>query len=155
VDSISALQRDVPGDKIRRRVLRDLELFPSLPDEALIEIRVVSALLGRSCASIWRDAAHGRLGPPVHIGARSTRWRVGGVRAALRGESKEPDFDGTPPEWKITPNTGPGFERSPRLTNNEAAPSGRRGPSQARMHDATGRVPSKAQLFAPCKVERR
>jgi predicted DNA-binding transcriptional regulator AlpA len=74
------------SEKIARRVDRALEHFPYLPDDALIEIRVISALLGRSTASIWRDVAHGRLAQPVRIG-RSTRWRVGAARAAMKGEA--------------------------------------------------------------------
>jgi predicted DNA-binding transcriptional regulator AlpA len=76
------------GDNIKRRVDRALETFPLLPDEALIEIRTVSALLGRSRASIWRDVAAGRLVAPVKLGG-STRWPVGGVRAAMVGASHE------------------------------------------------------------------
>lgn len=72
------------GDNIKRRVDRALETFPFLPDEALIDIRAVCALLGRSSASIWRDVAAGRLAAPVKVGC-STRWRVGDVRAALAG----------------------------------------------------------------------
>jgi predicted DNA-binding transcriptional regulator AlpA len=69
--------------QIATRLRHDLELFPSLPDEALIGRRVVSAVLGRSSATIYRDVAQGRLARPVHIGG-SSRWHVGSVRAALR-----------------------------------------------------------------------
>ena len=72
------------SENIAQRVKRTLEIFPFLPDDALIEIRSVCALLGRSSASIWRDAAQGRLAPPVRVGARSARWRVGDVRAAMK-----------------------------------------------------------------------
>lgn len=72
------------SENIRRRVVRALENFPFLPDAALIDIRVVSALLGRSRASIWRDVAGGRLAPPIKVGF-STRWRVGDVRDLLTG----------------------------------------------------------------------
>jgi predicted DNA-binding transcriptional regulator AlpA len=80
--SVAALTPKQPGDHIKHRVDRALETFPLLPDEALIEIRTVSALLGRSKASIWHDVAAGRLVAPVKVGG-STRWRVGDVRAAL------------------------------------------------------------------------
>jgi predicted DNA-binding transcriptional regulator AlpA len=82
--SVAALKIKQRGDNIKRRVDRALETFPLLPDEALIEIRTVSALLGRSRASIWRDVAAGRLVSPIKVGG-STRWPVGGVRAALAG----------------------------------------------------------------------
>lgn len=72
------------SDQITLRVRRVLEVFQILPDDALVERRVVSAVLGRSAASTWRDAAHGRLAQPIHIG-RSARWRVGDVRIAMKG----------------------------------------------------------------------
>jgi predicted DNA-binding transcriptional regulator AlpA len=84
-DSIPEPQRDGPSENIARRVQRTLEQFDSLPDDALIGIRVVSVLIDRSPASIWRDVAQGRLARPVRIGARSTRWRVGNIRASLGG----------------------------------------------------------------------
>lgn len=83
--SVREHPRAEENENIARRVRRVLEQFPSLPDDALIEIRVVSALLGRSPASIWRDVGHGRLARPVRVGARSSRWHVGNVRASLRG----------------------------------------------------------------------
>lgn len=75
------------SENIAQRVKRSLEIFPSLPDDALIEIRPVCALLGRSSASIWRDVANGRLAQPVRVGSRSTRWRAGDVRAAMKGQA--------------------------------------------------------------------
>jgi predicted DNA-binding transcriptional regulator AlpA len=84
ISSVVELNPKGFSDSMRRRVDRTLETFPSLPDAALVDIRVVSALLGRSRASIWRDVATGRLPAPIKLGG-STRWRVGGVRAALGG----------------------------------------------------------------------
>ena len=72
------------SEQVTLRVRRVLEVFQILPDDALVERRVVSAVLGRSAASTWRDAAHGRLAHPIHIG-RSARWRVGDVRIAMKG----------------------------------------------------------------------
>ncbi len=69
---------------IKRRVDRALETFPFLPDEARVEIRVLCALFGRSRPSIWRDVAAGRLPAPVKVGG-SSRWRVGDIRAVLKG----------------------------------------------------------------------
>jgi predicted DNA-binding transcriptional regulator AlpA len=76
------------SEQVTLRVRRVLEVFQILPDEALVERRVVSAVLGRSSASTWRDAAQGRLAQPVHIG-RSARWRVGDVRLAMKGGSHD------------------------------------------------------------------
>ena len=72
------------SQNIRRRITCALETFPYLPDAALIDVRVVSALLGRSRASIWRDVGQGRIACPVKVG-HSTRWRVGDVRGLLKG----------------------------------------------------------------------
>ncbi len=71
------------SEKIAQRVQRALSQFDFLPDDALVDVRVVSALRGRSRASTWRDVAQGRLAQPVRI-AHSTRWRVRDVRAALK-----------------------------------------------------------------------
>jgi len=65
-----------------RRTSDTLARFDILPGTALVDIDVVTAFLGRSRASVWRDVAAGRLVRPVHVGVRSTRWRVADVRAA-------------------------------------------------------------------------
>lgn len=71
------------------RLQRTLTLFDSLPDDALVDIHVVSNLLSRSRASIWRDVLAGRLAAPLSNGPKSTRWRVGDVRAALKDTSSQ------------------------------------------------------------------
>jgi len=71
-------------DKTELRLQQALARFSSQPNDGLVDVRVVAALLGRSTASVWRDAANGRLSKPIKVGG-STRWRVGDVRAALRG----------------------------------------------------------------------
>jgi predicted DNA-binding transcriptional regulator AlpA len=81
--SVPELHRKGPSESIMRRVQRTLEQFDSLPDDALIGIRVVSAVRDRSVASTWRDVAKGRLPRPVKV-AGSTRFRVGDVRASLK-----------------------------------------------------------------------
>jgi prophage regulatory protein len=80
--SLVELKPEQLSDSIRRRIARALETFPYLPDAALIDVRVVCALLGRSRASAWRDVGRGGLAGPVKMG-QSTRWRVGDVRAVL------------------------------------------------------------------------
>jgi predicted DNA-binding transcriptional regulator AlpA len=70
-----------------QRLRRTLELFPSLPDEALVDVRVVAAIRGRSVPSTWRDVAAGRLAEPVKIGPGSTRWTAGNVRASMKGDA--------------------------------------------------------------------
>jgi hypothetical protein len=60
------------------------ERSPFLSDVALIDIGAVSAVLGRSKASIWRDVGNGRLAAPVKAG-HSTCWRLGDARGVLKG----------------------------------------------------------------------
>jgi predicted DNA-binding transcriptional regulator AlpA len=85
IRSVREPQHNDPSERVARRRQRDLERFHSLPDDALIDVWVVSAVRGRSPASTWRDVAQGRLAPPVRVGARSTRFVVGNIRASLRG----------------------------------------------------------------------
>ena len=68
-----------------QRLAYKLALFDSMPDTAFVDINLVSALLDRSHASVWRDVKAGRLASPFKIGVRSTRWRVGDVRRILEG----------------------------------------------------------------------
>jgi predicted DNA-binding transcriptional regulator AlpA len=72
-------------DLISCRVRRSLELFPVLPDDAMIDVRVVSIVLNRAVSSIWRDVKSGHFAAPVRVGTRSAKWRVGDVRTASRG----------------------------------------------------------------------
>lgn len=62
-----------------------LELFPSLPDSALVPINLVQLLSGRGITSIRRDISAGRFCPPVHIGPNCSRWPVGAVREYING----------------------------------------------------------------------
>jgi predicted DNA-binding transcriptional regulator AlpA len=63
--------------------------FDTLPDAALLTIRDISRLAGRSRTSLWRDVRDGRLPSPSRIGPNAVRWRVSDVRAYLNG-GKEP-----------------------------------------------------------------
>jgi predicted DNA-binding transcriptional regulator AlpA len=56
-----------------------------MPDEALVSQPVVEGLAGCSSATVWRRVKSGLLPQPVRYG-RTTRWRLGAVRQALRGE---------------------------------------------------------------------
>jgi predicted DNA-binding transcriptional regulator AlpA len=65
----------------------------NIPDPAqrLIKIRELTELTARSRASIYRDAAAGRLPQPIKIGA-SSRWRYGDVIAFIAAmEAKSRD----------------------------------------------------------------
>lgn len=68
--------------RLQERLQRQLALVGSMPDEAAIDIQILSILLSRSIASIWRDVKAGRIAPPFKAGPRSTRWRLGDVRGA-------------------------------------------------------------------------
>lgn len=64
--------------------------FDSLPDSAMVDVKTVAAILGKSESSIWRDARAGRLPRPVKTGPACTRWNVGAIRrhlAALAGDA--------------------------------------------------------------------
>lgn len=71
--------------RIEQRTASRVAQFSSLPDEALVDVRVVSAILNRSVTSVWRDVTRGVLEPPVRVGAQSSRFRVGNIRAVARG----------------------------------------------------------------------
>lgn len=57
--------------------------FDSLPDSALVDVKVTAAVLGRSPSSVWRDARLGKLPAPIKAGPACTRWKVGAIRAHL------------------------------------------------------------------------
>lgn len=57
--------------------------FDSLPDSALVDVKTVSAILGRSPSSIWRDARTGKLPAPIKTGPACTRWNVAALRRHL------------------------------------------------------------------------
>lgn len=57
--------------------------FDALPDSALVDVKTVSAVLGRSPSSVWRDARLGKLPAPLKTGPACTRWKVGAIRAHL------------------------------------------------------------------------
>ncbi len=68
------------NQRIQHRLKQRLELVGSMPDEAAIDIQILSILLSRSIASIWRDVKAGRIAQPFKAGPRSTRWRLGDIR---------------------------------------------------------------------------
>lgn len=76
----------------RRRDMLDEQAFvnfPSLPDCAFVDARVVCPLYGISMATLWRRISQGLVPQPVKLSARSTRWRVGDLRKHLREVSGE------------------------------------------------------------------
>ena len=59
--------------------------FETLPDSALLTVKEIRYLSGRSLASIWRDVKQSRLPRPVALGPNASRWRAADVRVYLKG----------------------------------------------------------------------
>lgn len=66
--------------------LRIASIFHALPPEAEIRKPVVTMLKGCSSATLYREIERGNFPAPIKRSARVSVWRVGDVRAALRGE---------------------------------------------------------------------
>ncbi len=77
----SPLKAAAKAEKLRKL----LELFPALPDSALVPIDLVQVLSGRGITSIRRDILAGKLCPPTHIGPNCSRWPVGAIRQYING----------------------------------------------------------------------
>lgn len=61
--------------------------YDDLPGSALVDIKTVKVIFGRSSASVWRDVKAGRLPKPIKAGPRSTRWRVSELRAVQQQQA--------------------------------------------------------------------
>lgn len=59
--------------------------FDQLPGSALVSIKELIALSGRSRTSLWRDVCNGHLAQPLKIGSRNVKWTARAVRNYLRG----------------------------------------------------------------------
>ena len=62
-----------------------IRTFEALPNDALVDLKMVSSLASRSRSSIYRDIQLGYFVQPIRLGKSSSRWRVGDVRAYLNG----------------------------------------------------------------------
>ena len=73
--------------ELRNKFMTNLRIsnFDNLPDSALLSVKELIALSGRSRTSLWRDVQRGFLGTPIKVGKASTRWNVAQVRAYLTG----------------------------------------------------------------------
>jgi predicted DNA-binding transcriptional regulator AlpA len=69
----------------RQSLLMRVHQFDLLPDSALMNVREISLLSGKSRATLWRDVRDGRLPKPHKIGPKSPRWKVRDVRSFLAG----------------------------------------------------------------------
>lgn len=61
--------------------------FPSMPNEAHVDIDVVAALFSCGKSTVWAWTKTLRLPAPRKFG-RSTRWNVGDIRAVLAGSDQ-------------------------------------------------------------------
>jgi predicted DNA-binding transcriptional regulator AlpA len=68
--------------KPKRGIVLPTRSFDELPDSALVPDLIVAELFSCHRTQVWRMAREGRLPQPIKIGLNSTRWRVGGIRAA-------------------------------------------------------------------------
>ena len=72
------------SDKRSLRPRRPLAIPPKdLPDEALVEKRVRSAVTGVGNSQTYELIKQGRFPPPVKLGLRCSRWRMGDLRRWL------------------------------------------------------------------------
>lgn len=60
-----------------------IENLDAMPDCGFVAARSLAAWLGVSQVTVWRWVKTGQLPAPKKLGANTTRFRVGEVRAAL------------------------------------------------------------------------
>ena len=65
-----------------------IQNFADLPNDALISVKEICLLSGRSRSSLWRDVKESRLPKPISIGSNSVRWPAGIVRDYLFGGTR-------------------------------------------------------------------
>lgn len=82
------------------------ERFHRLSNASYISVRVLSFVLHRSVASLWRDVAAGRLPQPVKLGPNCTRFLVSSIREALHSSQMQSDDGRATPisEYSSTKN---------------------------------------------------
>lgn len=68
-----------------------LAVIDTLPDLALIDVRVLALLLGCSENTVWRRARAGLLPAAIRVSPQQTRWRLGEVRKALASLGNSPE----------------------------------------------------------------
>ena len=87
------MQNQVPERKSRwpgltkaGEIPTGLSNLDAMPDSALVNQIVVEGAAGCSAATVWRWVKSGLLPQPIRRG-RTTRWQVGALRNALKGEA--------------------------------------------------------------------
>ena len=83
--------------ELRNKFMTNLRIsnFDNLPDSALLSVKELIALSGRSRTSLWRDVQRGFLGTPIKVGKASTRWNVAQVRVYLTGKQLRVSTNGS------------------------------------------------------------
>ena len=61
------------------------KIFDSLPNDALLSIKDVCKLFSCSPPTIYRGVKNGTFPKPIRPTVRTSRWRVGDLRKALKG----------------------------------------------------------------------
>ena len=84
---LSGVNRETEMDMRLHKAESRLSNFDELPDQALLSVKEVSHISGRSRTSLWRDVMRGSLADPVKIGSHTVKWRVCDVRHFLNGNS--------------------------------------------------------------------
>jgi predicted DNA-binding transcriptional regulator AlpA len=70
--------------RVREDDMRQALAFAQLPDEGLISVPAVTVIAGMGESTVWRQLGKDGFPAPVRVGKRSTRIRVGDLRAWLR-----------------------------------------------------------------------
>ena len=82
---LSGVNRETEMDMRLHKAESRLSNFDELPDQALLSVKEVSHISGRSRTSLWRDVMRGSLANPIKIGTHTVKWRVCDVRQFLNG----------------------------------------------------------------------
>jgi len=73
-------------DKNRLQSLGRLMAMGAAADDALVTVKDIALLSSRGVISVRRDVKRGLLPKPIVLGPQTHRWRLGDVRAYLKGE---------------------------------------------------------------------
>lgn len=69
-------------------IAKELAEFDFLPNAAHIDVHTVAALFGCKAPTVWLRLRRGEIPAPRKFGAH-TRWNVGEIRDALKGDKAE------------------------------------------------------------------
>ena len=72
-------------------ITNELALLDQLPNAAHIDVHTVAVLFGCKVPTIWARLRRGEIPKPRKFGAH-TRWNLGVIREALKGDKTEHDL---------------------------------------------------------------